>query len=622
MEYKQYYLASQLLKDEIQATQYPEAKARKAFLIGQSSERMNDREEAQYWFEKAYDWGYGQPALYHLGLALQRTENYNEALRIFKQLYGQEPNNQSYRREIAAVQQALLRLESAKNDSIEIEPWGFNSPHSDFSPFIQGNVMYFTSDRRASTGDELYQWTGQKFMDIYEWPLGAIGISPEQTELPLNSVDHESGVVFHPNGQELVFTRCSQEEIHYDVYCRLYHSVRIDGRWTSPEPLPFLEPEVNYMHPAFSSDGSSLYFSSDHPDNIGLQDIWQVRYEDRSWGLPRNMGQRINTLGREAFPTLSEDTLFFSSDYRVGMGGFDIFRTYEHPRLGWLPPQPLPYPINSGSDDMSFLITDRNSNGTSGYFVSSRGSSSLGDNIYQFFQHPQEEDTSRIEEESPLALEIRVKGEVYRQVNDPNSGIIERKALSNAKLDIIEGSEIQSELTNFRGAYEMPVQANREYFIVASADGFLNKSTTFSTFGVPEGSEKVYVVELVLPQKVTNREIILRNIYYDFDESNIRSDAALVLDTLTQLLSDNPDIRIQLNSHTDCRGEEEYNQELSQARAQAAVDYLIRNGIGRNRLTAQGFGESRPEIECLCELCTEEEHQANRRTSFTILSDD
>jgi len=298
----------------------------------------------------------------------------------------------------------------------------------------------------------------------------------------------------------------------------------------------------------------------------------------------------------------------------------DIFRTHYHPRLGWLPPDPLPYPINSGGDDMSYIPINQKGERQSGYFVSSRASSQGSDDIYLFSRTPSQMDSIPEEVSSNIALEVRVKGEVYREPNNPNSGIIERKSLSGAQLDIVVDGDIQTAQTNFRGSYEFPIQPNQSYFILASDDGFLNKSTTFSSVGLSGSENEVYLVEIVLPQKIMDTEIVLENIYYDFDQSNIRPDAALVLDTLVQLLSDNPDLKIQLNSHTDCRGEVDYNLELSQARAQSAVDYLIQKGIDRKRLLAQGFGEELPVVDCLCELCTEEEHQKNRRTSFTILS--
>jgi outer membrane protein OmpA-like peptidoglycan-associated protein len=392
----------------------------------------------------------------------------------------------------------------------------------------------------------------------------------------------------------------------------------IDGRWTKPKVLPFTLAEVNYMHPAFSRDGRQLFFSSDHPDNIGVQDIWVVDYIDLNWGEPRNLGSRINSPGKELFPTIDGDTLYFSSDYRVGFGGLDIFRTQYHPQLGWLPPASMPYPINSGGDDMSFIPQTHRGNNQAGYFVSSRSGS---DNIYIFSRQKPAEDTSDLRTEYNIALEIRVKGEVYRRPNDPNSGIIERKALPSASLDIVLDGRVQTASTNFRGAYEFPIAPNKNYFIMASADGFLNKSATFSSMGLKGSEDEVYLLEIVLPRKVMDTEIVLKNIYYDFDKSNIRSDAARVLDTLTQLLSDNPNISIQLNSHTDCRGEDEYNLNLSQARAQSAVDYLVQQGIPRERLQAKGYGEKQPAVDCLCELCTEEEYQKNRRTSFTILSD-
>ena len=458
-------------------------------------------------------------------------------------------------------------------------------------------------------------------MDIYQSPLGSTE-PPKPTNIPINTNQHEADIAFHPNDVEVVFTRCAASEQHYDYYCQLYSSAKVDGRWTEPKPLPFLLPEVNYMHPVFSADGRTLYFSSDHPDNIGIQDLWQVSYSDLEWGQPQNMGSRINTQGREVYPTLDGDTLYFSSDYRIGFGGLDIFKTYNHPRLGWLPPEPLPYPINSGGDDMSYIPVRKQGAKQSGYFVSSRPSSEGSDDIFLFSRRPFQPDTILPDQTYNIALEVRVKGEAYREPNNPNSGIIDRKALSDAQLDIVVDGDIQTVETNFRGAHEFPIKPNKSYFIMASAKGFLNKSITFSSVGLSGTEDEVYIAEIVLPQKVMDTEIILENIYYDFDKSDIRPDAALVLDTLSQLLSDNPDLSIQLNSHTDCRGEADYNRTLSQARAQSAVDYLTTKGIARERLFARGFGEARPYVDCLCDLCTEEEHQKNRRTSFTILNDE
>jgi len=616
LEYKQYYLAAQMLKDEMQKASYPDAKARKAYLIGQAQEEMNDWDEALYWYEKSFDLGFGREALYKSGVALMRLERYEVSRDVFQQLYRQEPTNERYRKALVENQIIQKRLAASQKELVNLEPWNFNSPHRDYGIQIYKDILYFTSDRRESTGDELYKWTGQKFTDIYESALPAGPVLP--LSIPLNTDKNESGLTFHPNGLELVFTRCSPSDMHYDYYCQLYYSAKLDGRWSTPRLLPFTLPEVNYIHPVFSADGKALYFSSDHPDNIGTFDLWEVKYHDLKWGQPSNLGSRINTFGREVFPTLDQDTLYFSSDYRIGYGGLDIFRTHFHPQLGWLPPAPLPHPINSGADDMSFLPQTLSNSKQSGYFVSAREGS---DDIYLFSRQRLEPDS--VAEDSPfnIALEVRVKGEVYRKPQDPNSGIIERKALSDAQLDIVVDGQILQAKTNFRGAYEFDLKPNQSYFIMASADGFLNKSKTFSSVGLSGNEDEVYLVEIVLPQKILDTEIVLENIYYDFDKANIRPDAARVLDTLSQLLADNPNLTIQLNSHTDCRGEEDYNLNLSQARAQSAVDYLVQQGIARDRLRAKGYGESAPAVDCLCELCTEEEYQKNRRTSFTILSE-
>ncbi|NBB88428.1 MAG: OmpA family protein [Bacteroidetes bacterium] len=620
MEYKQYYLATQMLKDEMQNVNYAEAKARKAFYIGRSESKIGNWSDALYWYEKAFDYGYGKEALFQSCEALLRLERYEAAQNLFRQLYREEPTNERFRKALVRVRLVRQRLREPDRDTIEIVNWAQNSPHRDFSLGVYGGKIYFTSDRRQNKGEELYKWTGQKFMDIYQTPLNS-SVEPKPVDIPINTEHHEADITFHPNETEIVFTRCGASQQHYDFYCQLYSSAKVDGRWTEPRPLPFLLPEVNYMHPAFSANGNTLYFSSDHPDNIGEQDLWQVSYSDLEWGQPQNMGSRINTQGREVYPTLDGDTLYFSSDYRVGFGGLDIFKTYNHPRLGWLPPEPLPHPINSGGDDMSYIPVRNQGAKQSGYFVSSRPSSEGSDDIYLFSRSPFQPDTLLTEQKYNIALEVRVKGEAYKEPNNPNSGVIDRKALSDAQIDIVVDSDIRTAKTNFRGAHEFPIKPNKSYFIMASADGFLNKSTTFSSLGLSGDENEVYIAEIVLPKKVLDTEIILENIYYDFDKSEIRPDAALVLDTLSQLLSDNPKLKIQLNSHTDCRGEANYNQTLSQDRAQSAVNYLIKKGIARSRLSAKGYGEDRPFVDCLCDLCSEDEHQKNRRTSFTILNE-
>lgn len=622
MEFKQYHLAIQLFKKELQRTNYEDVRARKSFLLGVCYEKLNDIPAALRWYQKAYENGYGEQALFKYAQMLKRDEQYDAAIDILTSLVRSERANIQYRKELTAVKQAR---EWVKQDpqAYEVELLGMNSSHTDFQARIfNSKTLYFTSDRRSSTGEDLYKWTGQKFMDVYELPLDKLNGEVTQTSLPINTEGHESTPTFHPDGMDFVFCRCTDANLQYDNYCLLYHAKQMDGRWSRMELLPFMKKGVNYMHPVFSSDGEELFFVSDDPDGFGRYDIWSVSFKDGQWGTAVNLGKRINTEGQELFPSVDGDTLYFSTDFRSGMGGLDIFKTHFSSQLGWLPPDHLPYPINSGGDDMSYVPIKKTSSAAieEGIIASSRKGGMGADDLYRYYKYPVPEDTTE-DEVSNLELEVSVKGEIYNLIGDPNSGIADYETLENADLSIVVQGKLKSGKTNEKGRYTFDIKPDKEYFIMAGAEGYLNKSTTFSSFGIEadKGRTKTYLVDIVLPQKITNREIVLENIYYDFDKAEIRPDAAKVLDSLATLFQDNPSLQIEMGSHTDCRGEEQYNYDLSLRRAQSAVNYLVQKGISPQRLRAKGYGETQPAVDCVCEYCTEEEYQKNRRTTFKIL---
>jgi outer membrane protein OmpA-like peptidoglycan-associated protein len=394
------------------------------------------------------------------------------------------------------------------------------------------------------------------------------------------------------------------------------------------------------MHPALSADGNTLFFSANDPDGWGGYDLCAMQRNPRKesgWEEPVILGRNVNSSGNEVFPTTDADTLYFSSDGLPGMGGLDIFKTYRTDR-GWTPPFNLKAPVNSGYDDFSFLVLANAPKNTfkrpgelirSGLLTSNRKAEGAkgGDDIYRFEQRiplprPAPPDTPPVKTVTPkLILDVYVLENILTDPDDPNSLILGRKPLPGATVKADFSGKKLSFNTDNEGMYRLEMPENTDYTFLASFPGYLSNNARFSSKGIardPNNPVQYFEVEIVLDQIYRQKEIVLENIYYDYDKWDIRKDAEPSLDRLAGMLRQNADIKIQLGSHTDCRGNDAYNLALSQKRAQSAVNYLISKGIDPSRLTAVGYGETSPAASCACARCTEAEHQLNRRTTFKI----
>ncbi|HNG90532.1 MAG TPA: OmpA family protein, partial [Saprospiraceae bacterium] len=334
---------------------------------------------------------------------------------------------------------------------------------------------------------------------------------------------------------------------------------------------------------------------------------------------------------------LDADTLYFASEGHTGMGGLDVFRTYKADRNNWASPQNLKAPINSGADDFGLLVdaSPRSANNAktpplirSGYLSSNRPGGRGLDDIYRFEQRVPPPKPAKVDTvpAKPLVYKLILEGyvleKIYSNPDDPNSKVLGRKPLEGSGVVAEYGTKKQLFNVAADGYFRMELSENMDYTFTASHTGYLSNATKFSTRGIardPNNPTQTFEVEIVLDKIFRNREIVLENIYYDYDKWDIRPDAEPTLDRLAEVLHQNPGIRIQLGSHTDCRGNDSYNQELSQRRAQSAVNYLISKGIGSERLSAVGYGESQPADLCACTRCTETQHQSNRRTTFRIM---
>ena len=396
--------------------------------------------------------------------------------------------------------------------------------------------------------------------------------------------------------------------------------------------MPFSIAETNDRQPTFSSDGSFIIFSSDRNKETNGFDLFISTRTDDVWSSPVAMSARINTEYDEAFPYLDADTLYFSSN-RPGMGGLDIYKTYPDGKGAWIQPQNLKYPINSGGDDFGFIINPFASKSDTiiqkGFFSSNRSSGKGFDDIYAFQKKAKFAIPERPEEEEEIAfeyyLDFRTSQKEYSDVTLPNT--YTNRKIPNPGVDVAiykDGLLLDEIKTDQIGLYDLTLELNATYTFKAKKEGFFAGETSFETYALVVDStikRQRYDASILLERIFLNTEVVLENIYYDFEQWYIRDDAKPSLDTLANLLINNPEISIQLASHTDCRGTELLNQDLSQKRAESAVAYLVEKGISDARLRARGFGKSQLIIKCPCTQCSEEEHQENRRTTFAVIGE-
>ncbi len=620
---KQYAVAVDLLKKEHQKAKSRVEKGKIAFQLGESYRMLNKPASASDWYKKAYDDGYGADALREYAYTLKQLEQYDEAIKQFKELGIEIGSPYEYKREIAACQVAKGWKEE-KSKAYSAAPLPFNSPGADYAPAIfQPGKIVFTSDRQAATGDKKYTWTGNEFSDLFIADLQSNDVQPFDNQL--NTPTNEGTATFNKAGNELFFTRCYGDKKE-DNYCKIMSSKWDGSRWSDPVALPFQLNGVNYGHPALSSDGNTVYFSSNSKEGWGGYDLWFSERQGELWSEPKLLPRTVNTIGNEKFPWLDGDTLYFASDYHPGMGGLDVFKTYKTPNGAWAPVQNLKPPLNSGFDDFGLVVDYQAKRPQDvlqvGYFSSNRPDGSGNDDLYRFERRIPPPEPAKPVAEYKLKLEGYVLEKIFAVADNPDTKLLGRKPLNGATVEVRIGKEVKKFTVAEDGFFSMDLSENTDYQFIAKKDGYLTGETYFSTRGIgkdPANPVQTFEVEVVLDKIFLNREIVLEDIYYDFDKWGIRQDAQPTLNALARNLELNPKIRIQLSSHTDCRGNDGYNAELSQRRAQSAVDYLVTRGISVERLSAKGYGETLPKANCACARCTEEEHQLNRRTAFTVL---
>ena len=640
MERKQYAVAIPMLDKDYAKSKSRVERGKIALQLAEAYKQTHNESKTMTWYKTAFDNGAGVDALKEYAFAQKKAEHYKEAVETFKQLGQEIGSPYEYRREITACNMAQIWLDEIKYSGFTIENAPFNSPQNDYSPAMyEKNAVVITSDRNTATGKIPYAWTGKSFADLFVIDVSN-ALSGQTTAknfgTDINGTANEASASFTGSASKMFFVRSGDEKETDIQYNKIFYSSHVNNTWTTPEVLPFCKDKVNYVSPSVTPDGKILYFAANDPEGWGGYDIYYCTEGKDGFTEPKLLNRTINTTGNEGYPFPDGDTLYFSSDYHTGMGGWDIFKAYRLKDGSWTQPQNMKAPINSGADDFGFII-DKSQNPTNGilskgYFTSNRAGGKGGDDIYTFEQRIPPPRPVVLKPDTPKTkittivykniLDVYVLEKILASGDNPNSAVLGRKPLAGSAINIFVNGKNRSVNVNNEGVATIELDSATDYKFTASKENYLSSSAGFSSKGLsrdPNNPIGKYELEIVLDKIYKNREIVLQNIYYDYDKWAIRNDAKPTLDQLTQTLAENPQIKIQLSSHTDCRGRDDYNATLSQKRAESAVAYLISRGIESARLVAKGYGESQPAVSCECTKCTEDQHQQNRRTTFKVL---
>ena len=506
-------------------------------------------------------------------------------------------------------------LEDIKQNSgrYKIEDAGVNSIYSDYGSTIYNNQIIFTSARdTGSIGQRKHTWTDQHFTNLYAANLDddMNAGKPVKFDQNIKSKFNESTPVFTKDGKTIYFTRNNYlegkkgKDMYGVTLIKIYKARLIIDKWSDIVELPFNSNNYNTAHPALSPDEKTLYFASDMPGTIGQSDLFKVSInDDDTYGKPINLGNKINTSGRETFPFISqENEIYFASDGHPGLGGLDVFVSKINSTGDFDEIVNIGSDINSPKDDFAYILDTKTRTG----FFSSNKDGGLGyDDIYKFT------------ETKKLSCDQILSG----QVTDVETSEI----LANTKVSLLDSelNLVAEVLSDENGIYTFTVECGKTYNIRAQKPGYNGKEEQIK---VPKTSGKTYAptaLERAGCKVVVGDDLGkcfgIKMIYFDLDKSNIRAEAAIDLEKILDALNENPTMTLDIRSHTDSRQTAKYNESLSDRRAKSTIQWLVKKGVNANRLTGKGYGESQLINNCSDGVkCSEEEHQMNRRSEFII----
>jgi peptidoglycan-associated lipoprotein len=609
------------------------------YLIAESYRLSNRFKESIPYYQKALEGGLVSPdAKFQYAYALKTNGQYAEAASQFaafaKDTAGAQNLQERALREVEILRIAD-RLKTEKME-VELKDIPLNTAGSEFSPTVLGNELVFSSSKK----EKIYKNNGQAMLGLYKISISQDAGTTQGTPVLFSKEifaeeANEASPAFSPDGKTLVFARGNTGKKKDAPDVDLYMSRNVGGQWTVPAILPINDSLAWDGSPAFSRDGKTLYFASNRAGGSGGIDLYRTNMDASGrFSKPVNMGKDINTAGDDMFPYVAEGgKLYFASDGHPGLGKLDLFSATR--TQGVISIENLGLPFNSPQDDFGLIFYQ---NLKKGFFASNRDGGKGDDDIY-YFASPEEPDSTTVAQNNdptnPLNPNnpnyINGKPKVVRYFLGGNVVANSQNAtpIDSAIIHILpdtSDTQIAQLPSNSEGKFgKQPVEEGKSYSLLVERKGYISKREPFSMNGrsVPpiflskELTDTTFNVTIKLDKLELNKTFVLENIYYDLNKYNIRSDAAIELDKLVQILKDNPTMKIELSSHTDARATDAYNMTLSQNRAESAVTYLNTKGIDADRMVARGYGERELIVP---NAKTEEEHQRNRRTEFTILS--
>ncbi|MGI4872261.1 MAG: OmpA family protein [Janthinobacterium lividum] len=569
--------------------------------------RLSNRiDQAEPFYKAAMDGGAQKPDLaYRYAEALKATGKADEAAAQFT-AYAQNGSDPDLTAKAApAARNAQASKALAGMPAIyDVNPLdAVNSPSSDFSASRMPSTgeLVFASGRDNKT----YLGNGEKFLSLYAQKFDDATAMTGGTARKLegnfnNDSELQASATYTPDGTTMVFARSNDGSKKGMKSVDLWISFYRNGAWTAPTALAINDPNADDFAPAFAPDGTTLYFASERKGGQGGNDLYKATMgTNGTFSTPENLGESVNTVGNDNFPGVAPDgTLFFSSDGQPGYGKLDIFK-YEGGKVTNLGPN-----VNSSADDFAPFFTGNNM----GVFSSNREGGKGSDDLYMFKKKPRKVATFYAD---GTLLE---RDEKTGTTTPAASGSVTFTSANGQKTTVVAGPD---------GKFTAKLDSAQTYALLGERPGDFTNRGDVSTIGrypsqdaLTQPTTAIAVpVTITLKKIVKNVDIALKDILYDYKKFNIRPDAAVRLDTLVQTLRDNPSISIELGSHTDSRGNDAYNQKLSQQRAEAAVAYIVSKGIAKNRITARGYGETKPLVP---NAKTEAEFQRNRRTAFKV----
>ena len=562
---------------------------------------MNQEVEAEYYYR------YSQ--------TLKANEEYDKANQYLDKFYKLSGNDS--RANLYKGQKNYKEVIAKNSGRYEVTTTDINSKLSDYGAALYEDKLIFATSRDSIGISRINtRWTSNSFTNLYSAKRAEDGSlsSPQKFARSVNSKFHEDSPVFTKNGKIVYFTRNNytdgkvRKDEENSILLKLYRASLVDGKWVDIVEVPFNSDNYSVAHPALSPDEKTLYFASNMPGTKGMSDIFKVDITgDNTYSTPVNLTGSLNTESRETFPYITEDNeLYFASDGHPGLGGLDVFAT-KLDRNGMPGPiMNIGAPINGPMDDFAFLIDKKT---RSGYFSSNREGGKGLDDIYAF-----------VEKKS---LELDCKQELIGVITNSETGAI----LDNATVTLFDSNfkELQHVTSDVQGNYSFSVDCGKKYYVRGEKEEYETKEASIT---VPTTSGKSNL-PLATAKKLKEVKVgsdlaktfDIKIIYFDLDKSKIRTDAALELEKILDVMKQNPSMKIDVRSHTDSRQTTVYNAALSDRRAKATVAWLVKNGINASRLTGKGYGELQLVNKCADGVtCSEEEHQLNRRSEFIIVS--